>query len=205
MPGNSSIALPYGGIQVASENISGHEHQLMIQANPKGYPLGDIPTYSAWSGAITAAANRPYMHIFNAVGSLKVVKMRKVFIQPAVVATALAGQTWRVRRTSTVGGAGNVNVNIRKHGSTFTPDVPAQITAGHSFTAGGTLVFDYFDLPLSVEETQPGVHMLWKDNILPTDGDTVSDYILPEGEGLSFINVTGGTYAWTVLAIFTIE
>jgi hypothetical protein len=203
---NDSVDVTPGtGAVIATHLQGGKEHQVVMLANPNGHLVGDVPTYSAWSGtAITAAANKPYMHVFNATGSGVIVKMRKIFIQPSQAVNALAAQTWRIAKTSAVGTTGNTAITIQKNDSSA-PAVPAQITAAHSYTAGGTQLFTYFEIPLSVEETLPAVGLAPFFNILPNDGDLVTDYILREGEGLTVINVTGGSYTWSVLAIFSIE
>lgn len=203
---NDSVDITAGtGTTIATHLVSSKEYQLVMLANPTGHIVGSVPTYSAWSGAVTpGAANVPFLHVFNATGSGKIVKMRKVFIQPSQAVNALTAQTWRVAKTSAVGTTGNTAVTIQKHDSADA-SVPAQITAARSYTAGGTQTFTYFELPVSVEETLPAVAVSPYFNILPNDGDIVSDYILREGEGLVVQNLTGGSYSWSVLGVFSIE
>ena len=200
---NASATLGTGDV-VATHLVDSKEHQVFMQANAEGHILGSLPTYSVWTGAIAAAANKIYLHLFNAAGSGSIVKVRKVFIQPSQAVNALAAQTWRFSKTNAVGTTGNTALTIRAHDSTF-PAVPSQVTAAHSATAGATTDFDYFEIPLSTEETLPAVGLTPYFNLLPVDGDFVSDYVLREGQGLKVTNVTGGSYAWTVLAVFTIE
>jgi hypothetical protein len=204
---NDSIDVtPGAGASVATHLVGGKEHQVMMLANPAGSLIGDIPTYSAWSTAIASSANLVYMHVFNAVGSGAVVKMRKVFLQPSqAVVTAPAPHTWRVAKTSAVGAAGNTAITIRAHDSA-NPAVPAQVTAARSYTTGGTQTFTYFEVPIATEETASGNGLATFTNILPNDGDMVSDYILREGEGLAVQVVTAAAaYTWSVLAVFSIE
>jgi hypothetical protein len=202
---NDSITVTPGtGATVATHLANSREHQVVMQANAEGHILGSLPTYSAWSGVIAAAANKVYMHIFNASGSGVIVKMRKLFIQPNMAVNALAAQDWRLSKTTAVGTTGNTAITIRAHDSS-TPAVPAQVTAAHSFTAGGTTDFDYFGIFLSTEETFPGVHLQPYFNILPVDGDFVQDYVLGEGQGIKLVNVTGGVYSYSALAVLTIE
>jgi hypothetical protein len=176
----------------------------VMRANASGHIIGTIPTYTVFTGSIAAAANKIYLHIFNASGSGKIVKIRKCFIQPSLAVNALAAQTWRTSKTSAVGTTGNTALTIRQHDSTD-PAVPAQITAAHSATAGATTTFDYFEIPIDVEETRPGVHLVAFWDILPLNGEEVGDYILREGEGFKVTNVTGGAYNWSVLCVFSIE
>lgn len=204
LPNDSIDVTPGTGATVATHLASSKEYQVVMLANPAGHIIGSVPTYSAWSGAVTAAANVPYLHVFNATGSGKIVKMRKVFIQPSQAVNALAAQTWRVAKTSAVGTTGNTAITIQKADSADAA-VPAQITAARSYTAGGTQAFTYFEIPISVEETLPSVGLVPYFNILPNDGDLVSDYVLREGEGLVVQNITGGSYSWSVLGIFSIE
>lgn len=205
MPANDQVAVtPGAGAVIATHLIGGKEHQVVMVANPLGSLIGEIPTYTAWSGVQAATANLVYLHVFNAVGSGRVVKLRKVFIQPSQAVNVLGAQTWKVAKTSSVGTTGNVAVPIQKHDSASAA-VPAQITAGRAYTVGGTQAFTYFDLPVSVEETLPAVAVAPYFNILPNDGDAVSDYVLREGEGLAVQNVTGGAYSWSVLGVLSIE
>lgn len=204
LPNDSIDVTPGTGATVATQVVSSKEYQVVMLANPAGHIIGSVPTYSAWSGAVTAAANVPYLHVFNASGSGKIVKMRKVFIQPSQAVNALTAQTWRVAKTSAVGTTGNTAITIQKADSADAA-VPAQITAARSYTAGGTQTFTYFEIPISVEETLPAVAVAPFFNVLPNDGDLVSDYVLREGEGLVVQNLTGGSYSWSVLGIFSIE
>jgi hypothetical protein len=195
---------PGSGAVIATHSVGGKEHQVMMLANPAGHLIGDIPTYSAWSTAIASTANLVYMHVFNATGSGRIVKMRKVFLQPSqAIVTAPAPHTWRIAKTSAVGTTGNVALTIRPHDS-LNPAVPAQVTAGRSYTVGGTQAFSWFEVPIATEETASGNGLVGLVNILPNDGDMVSDYILREGEGLAVQVVTAAAaYTWSVLAIMS--
>ena len=188
---------------VATHLAAGKEHQVFMQANPDGHIMGSLPTYSAWSGVVAvAAANTVLWHLFNASGSGKVLKLRKIFIQPSQAVNALAAQTFRVAKTSAVGTTGNTAITIVKHDSTDAT-VPAQVTCARAYTAGGTQAFTYFEIPISVEETLPSVAVAPFFNILPTDGEAITDYVIREGEGISVIDITGGAYSFSVLGIFT--
>lgn len=199
---SSSETVSSGGV-IATHTQSSKEYQVVMRANADGHIMGTIPTYSAWSGAIAAGANKVYMHVFNAAGSAAIVKLRKLFVQPSMAVNALTAQTWRLSKTSAVGTTGNTGITIQKHDSA-SANVPAAVTAAHSFTAGGTDSFTYFEMGLSTEETQPGAHLQPYFSILPTDGDEIEDYILRAGEGLKLTNVTGGAYTYSVLAVFSI-
>jgi hypothetical protein len=201
---DSILVTPGSGASVATHAVGGKEYQAVVQANAQGHILGSIPTYSVWSGVIAAAANKIYTHVFNAAGSGVIVKVRKCFLQPSLATTALTAQTWRVSRTNAIGTTGNTALTIRRHDETD-PAVPAQVTAAHSATAGATTLFDWFELPVDVEETRPGVYLQAAMDILPLLGDYVGDYVLREGQGFKVTNVTGGAYSWSVLTVLTIE
>lgn len=203
---DTSITIPDApsGLEHALVTVAGKVHPVAMIANPDGHVYGSIPTYSAFSGSLAAAANKPFLHVFNAAGSGKVVKLRKVFIQPAAgTVNALTPQTWRVARTNSIGGTGNTAITIQKHDPN-SANVAAQITAAHSFTAGGTQTFTYFELPIDVEETRLGVYNQAFWNILPVDGDETEDYVIREGQGIVIQNVTGGTFNYSVLGVFSI-
>jgi hypothetical protein len=200
---NDSVTVTPGtGATIATHLAASKEYQVFMQANPDGHILGSLPTYSAWSTVLAASANLVYWHLFNATGSGKVVKVRKIFIQPSQAVNALAAQTWRVAKTSAVGTTGNTAITVNKHDSADAT-LPAGVTVARSYTAGGTESATLFELPISVEETLPAVGLVPYFNILPTDGEAVTDIVVREGEGLAVKNVTGGAYSWSVLGTFT--
>ena len=200
---NDSVTVtPGSGATIATHLAASKEYQVFMQANPDGHIMGSLPTYSAWSTVLAASANLVYWHLFNATGSGKVIKVRKIFIQPSQAVNALTAQTWRVAKTSAVGTTGNTAITVNRHDSADTA-LPAQVTVARSYTAGGTESATLFELPISVEETLPSVGLVPYQNILPTDGEAVTDIILREGEGLAVKNVTGGAYSWSVLGTFT--
>lgn len=200
---NDSVTVTPGtGATIATHLAASKEYQVFMQANPDGHIMGSLPTYSAWSTVLAASANLVYWHLFNATGSGKVIKVRKIFIQPSQAVNALTAQTWRVAKTSAVGTTGNTAITVNRHDSADTA-LPAQVTVARSYTAGGTESATLFELPISVEETLPAVGLVPYFNVLPTDGEAVTDIILREGEGLAVKNVTGGAYSWSVLGTFT--
>lgn len=202
---NDSITVtPGAGATVATHLAASKEYQVVMQANPDGHILGSLPTYTAWSGVVAvSAANTILWHLFNATGSGKVAKLRKIFIQPSQAVNALGAQTWRVEKTSAVGTTGNTAITIVKNDSNdATP--PAGITVARAYTAGGTVTSTFFELPISVEETLPSVGLVPYFNILPTDGEAITDMVIREGEGVAVRNVTGGAYSWSVLGVFTL-
>ena len=200
---NDSVDVTPGtGATIATHLAGGKEHQVFMQANPDGHILGSLPTYSAWTSTMAASANLVYWHLYNASGSGKILKLRKIFIQPSQAVNALAAQTWRVSRTSSAGTTGAATITINKHDSSD-PTLPAQVSVQRSYTAGGTETATLFELPISVEETLPSVGLVPYFNILPTDGEAITDFVVREGEGLAVKNVTGGAYSWSVLGTFT--
>ena len=204
---NSDAEITEGaGKVIATHTVGGKDYQSVMLANPTGHLVGSVPTYSAWSSIIASTVNLVYLHVFNASGSGKIVKMRKVFLQPSqAIGAAPAPHTWRIAKTSAVGTTGNTSITIRQYDSADAAP-PAQITAARSYTAGGTQTFTYFDVPIATEETAAGNGLTGLVNILPTDGDLVSDYVLREGEGLAVQVVTAAAaYSWSVLGVFSIE
>lgn len=202
---NDSVAVtPGSGVNVATQLIGGVEYQVMITANSAGQLLGDSPTYTFWSGNISAAANKVYAHIYNGAGSGKIVKVRKVFVQPSQAAVTGVSQQWKFSKTNALGTTGATAVTLRAHDSAD-PALPAQIAAQHSFTAGGADVFTYFEIGLNPEETLPAVGLMPYFNLMPTDGDYTSDVVLREGEGFKVTNVTGLTYTYSVVVVVSVE
>jgi hypothetical protein len=197
---NDSIAVtPGAGATVATQLADGKELQVLIEAGPNGNIIGTTPTYDAFTVATAATANRVYMHIFNASGSGRIVKVGKLYIQPSGATVTGVSQTWRVSRTTTAGTPGTTNT-WRARNSTD-PAVPAQVTASHGHSVVPTASFTQFEITINPEETLPiwGTQGLF--NILPTDGDRVSDITLREGEGLMLQNITGLSYSYSALAV----
>jgi hypothetical protein len=58
---------------------------------------------------------------------------------------------------------------------------------------------------LNPEETLPAVALMPYFNLMPTDGERTTDYVLNEGEGFKVTNVTGLSYVYSVLAVISIE
>lgn len=202
---NDSVTVtPGSGATIATHLAASKEYQVFMQANPDGHILGSLPTYTAWSTVVAvSAANTVLWHLFNASGSGKVAKVRKLFLQPSQAVNALAAQTFRVARTSAVGTTGNTAVTVVKN-DTADATPPAQLTVARSYTAGGTEVSTFFEIPISVEETLPAVGVVPWFNLLPTDGEAITDIVVREGEGIAVKDVTGGAYSWSVLGVFTL-
>lgn len=200
---NDSITVtPGAGVLVATQLINGKEYQVLVEANANGQLVGDIPTYSAYTGNVTGAANRPYMHIFNAAGSGKTVKVKKLFIQPQGTAVTGVSQTWRLALTSTAGTG--TAATIRLHDSTY-PAVPAQVTAAHSHSVAPTETYTWWEMQMNPEETLSFWGATSFYNLLPVEGDLVTDYVINPGEGLLLKNVTGLAAVYSCLAVFSIE
>lgn len=200
---NDSITVTPGtGVLVATQLINGKEYQVMIEANANGNLVGDIPTSTAYSGNVTGAANRPYMHIFNASGSGKTVKIKKIFIQPQGTVVTGVPQTWRLALTSTAGTG--TAATIRQHDSTD-PSIPAQVTATHSHTVAPTETFTWWEMQLNPEETLSFWGPTAFYNLLPVEGTLVTDYVINPGEGLLLKNVTGLAAVYSCIAVFSVE
>jgi len=204
LPNDSVAVTPGTGATIATHLVNSKEYQVVMQANAAGHIMGSLDTFTAHVASMASSANKPFFHIFNASGSGKIVKVRKLYIIPSLAVNALTGQTWSVRKTSAVGTTGNTAVTPRPHDSASAA-LPGQITVAHSFTAGGTDAFTYFDIVVAPEETLPAIGIVPYMNLLPVDGDFVTDYVLREGEGLKLLNVTGGAYSYGATGVFTVE
>lgn len=205
---NDSVEVTPGtGASVATQLVNGKEYQVMIETNAQGHLVGDIPTYSAFTSPTGGSTNKHFMHLWNGAGSGKILKIKKVFIQMQYSGTAVTGapQTWRIAQTSSAGSNATA-LTIRPHDA-GNPAVPSQITASHTHGTFPTQAFTYFDIPIFTEETshQWGFNAYF--NILPTDGDRVTDYVINEGQGLlvQLAQSSPLTFNYSVLAVFSIE
>lgn len=109
-------------------------------------------SYVANVFASTAGASKDHLSLFNASGSGKVIKIRKVKIAPEFAATVTGlAQAYRVSRTSSAGATctGRTIVLV----DTTNGAVPAQVTAATNCTTDPTVDADLLTCAISGDET----------------------------------------------------
>jgi hypothetical protein len=168
---------------------------------------GAMPTYyynTATTTGAAAAQNKIFIDVFNASGSGRVVRLRKMFVQIHVATVTGVSIQFDLDRTSAVGTGGTTLTATKS--DTADENLPAQITARHAPTGGATKSgTTLFATPISTEETMTGAHLSWAWNIIP-EGTEVREPTAREGEGLRLIQITSSTAGTiSVVAVFTTE
>lgn len=185
---SNSVPITAGvGTAIATVTIAGKEYQVIMQAHASGHLKGTIPTYLYWSTFDAGAANEILIELFNALGSGKVVKLRKLFVHHNQAVVTGVPFLYDVIRTSAVG-TGGTTITGRPNDTT-NPAIPAQITCRHAPAGGATSVYTYFGFAVDTEETRPGTAIAPMINWLP-EGDDIGDIVLREGEGIKVTQVT---------------
>lgn len=203
LPNDSILVTPGSGATVATHLVGGKEHQVVMVANASGHLQDTLPTYYWWSGWNVGAANKIHLEVFNAAGSGKTVKIRKLFIQCNLAAITGVGHVFDVDLTSAVGTGGTPITG--RPADPLNDAIPAQITARHAPSGGATKDFTFFSAGLDPEETRPGSALAGMINWIP-EGPNIQEIAVREGDGLRVIQITNNTAAtWGVLAVGSIE
>lgn len=190
------------GDPVATHSAGGKEHQVVMIANQDGHIWDSLSTYLYSSGMNVGAANKIHFEMFNAAGSGKIVKLRKLFVACNLAAITGVGHQFDLDSTTAVG-TGGTTITGRSVDSTNAA-IPAQVTARHAPTGGATKGFNWFPILVNPEETLPSSAIMPMINWLP-EGPLLQDITLREGEGFRLIQITSNTAAtWSVLAAVTI-
>ena len=207
MKPNATLALTPGvGTSVAVHEVDGQPYEVSMAADARGHILGTLDTFVAWFPWTVgvAAARTTHLDLFNAVGSGKVVRVRRIIPAPDL-ATAVTGLGIRFEliKTSAVG-TGGTAITPRPMDSTNAA-LPAQITARQKPSGGATTAFLLSGFALHGEETHAGSQLMVSANVIPTD-PAAQTLILREGEGCKVDQVTSSiviNVGFTV--VFTIE
>lgn len=206
---DSILVTPGSGATVATHLANSKEHQVVVVADKSGHIYGSKDTYIVSTGntAHVAAARTTLFDIFNATGSGKVVCVRGIYIQPALVAVTGVGQTYEVIRTSAVGTGG----------TTLTPQptdsnniaIPAQVTARTKPTGGATTAITWLYINGSSEETSPYAAMASILNHIKLSdqlGPAQNCLMLNENQGLKIDQTTNSAVGnVNVVVVFTLE
>jgi hypothetical protein len=218
LPNNLIDVLDALGVSksTATHLVGTKHYQTIMLADADGHIQGSAPVYLMFMQprVLTTSATDEW-DLFNASGSGKVIRVRKLF--PALTQTAATAFTasfvFEVRRTSTVGSGGNTAtfettstpasgaVNLSRI-STLDPTLPAQVTARGVPTGGATSSHYLHNITLHAEETQPSSHQLQLVNwLVEMPGDP--SYELQEGQGIklrktSTIASTGLSVGWLI-------
>lgn len=187
---DSILVTPGSGATVATHTVGGKEHQVVMLAGPTGHLHDTSPTYYYYTGLAAGAASQRLIDLFNASGSGKIVKVKKLFMQCNQAAITGVGLQYDVKRTTAVG-TGGTTITSEK-ADTQNSDVPAQITARARATGGATEGGILFPLGVDPEETRPGAGIMGMINWMP-EGPNIQELVLREGEGILVKQITSNT------------
>ena len=206
---DSILVTPGSGATVATELISGKEHQVVLLADKSGHMLNSKDTYIVFTGNTVhvAAARTTLFDIFNATGSGKIMRVVGLYVIPALAAVTGVGQTYEVIRTSAVG-TGGTTLTPQKFDSADA-NLPAQVTARIKATGGATASATLQLLNGSSEETTAYASMASTLNHVPmggTLGAGETGWVIRENEGLKIDQTTNSAVGnVNIQIVFTLE
>lgn len=184
----SSATLGTGDV-IATSTVSSKEYQVMMMARADGHLVGTKPDYLVNFPAVTNAVNREVAEIFNAHAT-NVVRIRGIWIIPTQTAITGAQQAWDINKISAIGTTALTTVTPRPQDS-GNPGTLTSITCGYGSTAGGTLAWLWFPVFLFNEETSAPNGLIAYQNQLPVYGDSVSEIVLRQNEGIQVKQTVG--------------
>jgi hypothetical protein len=174
----------------------------VIPLHSSGHMKGTIPTYSYWRPYTAGAANQRIIDLFNASGSGKKVKIRKLFLHHNQATVVGVPVLFDVIHTTAVG-TGGTTITGRLN-DTNDAAIPAQITCRHSATGGATESYVRFGIAIHTEETIAATAIAPMINWL-AEGEDIGDIVLNEGEGILVKQITSTTVGvwgcWLVVSI----
>lgn len=189
-PDSITVTDQASGVEHATVVIGGKHHPVFVQAGPTGHLFDTSPTYYFYTGLAAGAGNQRLIDIFNAAGSGKLVKVKKLFMQCNQAAITGVGLQYDVIRTSAVGTAGTALTG--RAADTTNAAIPAQITARRGATGGATESHILFPLGVDPEETRPSAGLMGMINWMP-EGPNLQELVLREGEGMLVKQITANT------------
>lgn len=168
---------------------------------------GSLPTYYALADAVTFAANKHMLSIFNASGSGVMVVIKKLYLINVQLA-AITGVAVRqnVNRFTAVHSAGTLIT------PTSNDSLNPALAAGVTIRTGGTLTAGPLLFPLTFSNDEigttqafPSVQLQAGMNWMP-EGSEVQEQRLREGQGITVQNMTStivGSFAY--MFVFTVD
>lgn len=210
VPNDSITITPGTGATVATHLIGGKEHQAVVVVGPSGHIVDSLDTWYFLADLVAPAANKHLLSIYNAAGSGKVVKVRKVFLTPLLGGT-LTGVACRVDLRRFQDGAHTAGTDlVAVAADTANTALPAQITA----KTGGTITetnaktlfpFTFTNDEVGATQAFPSSLILQATNLIP-EGREIQEVTIREGFGLTVKFITASTVnTFSVLAVATVE
>lgn len=184
-------------LRTRDRGTAGHDQYVAVSA---------AETWVALADTVASANGKQHISIFNATGSGKLVKLRKLFainLQTAAVTGIV--QRFDIKRTTAQSAGTAITPRAL---DTANAALPAQVTVATAATVTeGVLLFPW----VTSSEEETAVPALSKSlfqqsvNVL-LEGNEIQELALREGEGATVkqaVNSTVGSFAW--LLAFTVE
>ncbi len=199
---NSSETMSGGGAG-ATHTISAKEYPAVMIARADGHLVGTKPDYLVSFPAVANAVNREVAEIFNAHAT-NPIRVRGIWIIPTQTAITGAQQAWDINKISAVGTTALTTVTPRAQDSGNAGTLTS-MTFGYGSTAGGTLNHLWFPVFLFNEETSAPNGLIAYMNQLPVYGDSVSEIVLRQNEGIQVKQTVGAVGLTGALIQFALD
>lgn len=187
-------------LRTRSRSIAGNT------VHEQGMFLAAAESFVAYANAVVFAANKHHIDIFNAAGSGKIVKVKKLFAVnlQTVAVTGIVNRFDVKKSTNATGGTAVTPEKLDSDNA----NLPAGITVGTGRTVTeGNVLFPW----LASSEEETAVVALSKSlfqqavNIL-MEGNEIQELTLREGQGMTVKQITSsavGSFGW--ILVFTVE
>jgi hypothetical protein len=207
---NSSVAITAGtGTTIATHTLGGKEVQAFVQVGPSGHIVDSLETWYAFADNVAFAQNKHMFSMFNASGSGKTVKVRKLFLidlaLAAVTGVAVRADVKRIT-AQTVGTGTVVTPTAADSANAALPGQIVCATATQTITEG-PLLFPITFANDEVGATQgfPSNLIMQATNWMP-EGERVQELACRVGEGFTLKCITSTVVgSLGVLVVFTVE
>lgn len=185
-------------------------------ATTVGYRSSDLPmpvktqslgtTWVASATAVSFAANKYHLAIFNGAGSGKTIKVRKVFAVDEALSSVTGVAVQFNFEKSTAQSAGTAITPVPMDSASAALPAQVAVATGATVTDGAFLwPFTTTNDEVGATNAFPSTQIQQFGNIM-MEGDEIQELTLHEGEGFAVKQITSttvGTFGW--IAVFTVE
>jgi len=195
------IQLPPDGtgkkLRTRDRGASGHDQYVTIAGGE---------SWCAYADAVAFAQNKQHLTLFNASGSGRVLRVKKLFAYN-LQTVAVTGVVVRFDVKKVTASSGGTALTMQPMDS-LNAALPAQVSARTGATVTeGPLFYPWVTQNDEELATQPFSKAAFQQsiNILP-EGNEIQEHVCREGEGLTvkqITSTTAGSYGW--LMVFTVE
>lgn len=197
--------MPESFVQLPAEGTGKRlRHRERVVASQTVYEQavfqGSMPTYQLWTGAVTFAANKHFLTLYNT--GTEPIRIRKLFLQNThTTAITGVGVQFRIGRV-TAAPTGGTALTIVQH-DTNDPAITGLTALTGATATVATTLFDWFTHNDEVSPTNIMSIFQNSINIIP-EGPEIKEYTLRQNQGLTIQNLTSTTVgSYGVLAVLT--